>query len=108
MADTVCLLTSNALLEVTDVFGIANPWSFEKTFKKLESSGMLAQYIRVSTIPQEDDSIEFPMCIASKVYEELTACTVFLKKDSSWVSHVVMLCLQSCTEQIALQKGLKS
>ena len=76
LAETVCLLTTNAFINL--IFR-PNPLTPEKVFKKLETCGMLEQYIRCSTIPQEYDSYEFHPGII-KFYEELIECQHFIRK----------------------------
>ena len=76
VAGTICLLTSNAL--VSCMSNETTDWIAEKTLKKLESCGMLVQYIRCSTVPQEFDS-NFPKSI-DRFYNELYNCTELIKK----------------------------
>ena len=74
IAETVCLICSNARLTLFDP---SNPtqWSSDKTFKKYESSGILVQFIRCSTVPQPREDIGL-----IKTYEELLKCHALLKK----------------------------
>jgi hypothetical protein len=74
LADTICLICSNAVISA--IFNTKNPWTSDKAFKKLESCGMLAQFIRCSTIPQQQpDAIGVLKC-----YEELIKCPALIKK----------------------------
>jgi hypothetical protein len=73
IAETICMITSNARLTLLDP---SNPtqWSSNKTFKKYESSGILVQFIRCSTVPQPREDIGL-----IKTYEELLKCQTLLK-----------------------------
>lgn len=77
IADTLCLITGNAYGTLR--FRAEDPLPPEKIFKKFEACGLLAQYIRCSTIPQDEDAVAFPIRI-SKFYEDLNNCPVFVKK----------------------------
>jgi hypothetical protein len=74
IAETVCLICNNARVTLLNP---SNPtqWSSEKTFKKYESSGILVQFIRCSTVPQPREDINL-----IKTYEELIKCQALLKK----------------------------
>ena len=74
VANTVCLLVSNAFA-VSTAFTKTTAWTPEKLFKKMESCGMLEQFIRCSIIPPP----RFPHGI-DRFYDELTKCTLFIKK----------------------------
>jgi len=52
-------------------------WTMEKTFRKLESCGMLAQFIRCSTVPPSEEREDLGLF---KFYEELMHCQVLIKK----------------------------
>lgn len=80
VAETVCLITCNAYISLC--YRDAEPWPPEKVFKKFEACGLLAQYIRCSTIPQDGDAIAFPVAV-SKFYEDLNSSQVFVKKRFS-------------------------
>ena len=74
IAETVCMICSNARLTLLDP---SNPtqWSSDKTFKKYESSGILVQFLRCSTVPQPREDIGL-----IKTYEELLKSHDLLKK----------------------------
>jgi len=72
IADSVCLLCGNAFISIAYQGGVFNS---EKVIKKFESSGMLAQFIRCSTISQQCDSA----CVV-KFYEELMLSSALIQK----------------------------
>jgi len=84
VCDTISLLVSNAIISC--LYSLDNPWTSEKTFKKLEACGMLEQFMRCSTVPQEYDTNSGrygPLGYAPglyKTYDELLTCIAFLKK----------------------------
>lgn len=55
----------------------SSTWTVEKTFRKLESCGMLAQFIRCSTVPPSEDREDLGLF---KCYDELVHCQVLIKK----------------------------
>ena len=74
IAETVVMLVSNAVCYIwnnQDMISL----TVEKALKKLESSGMLVQYIRCSTIPQLIGNMG-----VSKLYDELIKCPALIKK----------------------------
>merc|ERR1719469_1044291 len=73
IADTVVLTMSNAV--IASMYDSEKRWSSEKVFRRMESCGMLEQFIRCSTVPQPGDHLS-----VSKAYEELMMCVSFLKK----------------------------
>jgi len=73
IADTITLLVGNAITSTLRVFDPI--WNAEKTFKKLESCGMLAQFIRCSTVPQQHDAFS-----VLRAFHELLQCPVLIKK----------------------------
>jgi len=77
VAETICLLTSNALCSC--MLNEMSTWNAEKVFKKLESCGMLMQFIRCSTVPQLHDLHHFPLSV-DRFYSELYSCTMLIKK----------------------------
>lgn len=77
ISETVELIVSNAIL--TSLYQFDNKWTGEKIFKKLESSGVLLEFIRVTTVAQPNDSFAPPRSVL-KSYDELLKCTNFLKK----------------------------
>jgi hypothetical protein len=74
IAAIICMITSNARNTLSNP---SNPtqWSSDETFKKYESSGILVQFIRCSTVPQPREDI-----LLIKTYDELLKCQVLLKK----------------------------
>jgi hypothetical protein len=74
IAETICMITYNARGTLSNP---SNPtqWSSDETFKKYESSGILVQFIRCSTVPQAREDI-----LLIETYEELLKCQVLLKK----------------------------
>jgi len=73
IAETIEILVSNTVM--TCLYNFNNKWTAEKVFKKLDSCGMLEQFIRVTTVPQFYDAIS-----VMKTYEELIKCNSFIKK----------------------------
>jgi hypothetical protein len=72
IAAIICMITSNARNTLSNP---SNPtqWSSDATFKKYESSGILVQFIRCSTVPQPREDIGL-----IETYKELFQCQVFL------------------------------
>eukprot|EP00978_Attheya_sp_CCMP212_P016325 scaffold42639_cov37-Attheya_sp.AAC.8 len=82
VSDTISLIVSNAI--ITCLYSFDKPWTAEKIFKKLEACGMLEQFMRCSTVPQEYDSSAHGESKFApglyKTYDELLTCIAFLKK----------------------------
>ncbi|KAL9182977.1 hypothetical protein ACHAXT_004256 [Thalassiosira profunda] len=77
IAETLCLITGNAFMSL--FFRENNPWPAEKIFKKLESSGWLAQYIKITSVPQDPRTTESSRGIL-KIYDEMLNCPAFMKR----------------------------
>mmetsp|Transcript_28874 Transcript_28874/g.32381 ORF Transcript_28874/g.32381 Transcript_28874/m.32381 type:complete len:571 (+) Transcript_28874:28-1740(+) len=75
IAGSITMLVSNAICSIFFDEKISS--NLEKSFKKLEACGMLAQYIRCSTI---DDPELIGNIGVLKVYDELIKCSVLIKK----------------------------
>lgn len=73
LAETIAKIVTNAMISV--VFNKEIVSSVEAAFKKLESCGMLAQYIRCTMVPELIGDIG-----VLKVYDELIGCPALIKK----------------------------
>jgi hypothetical protein len=79
ISDTISLIVSNTV--ITCRYRFDNPWTAEKIFKKFDTSGVLAQFMRCSTVPQRyDGSLGDWAPGLLKAYDELLTCVSFLKK----------------------------
>ena len=73
ISDTVARIVANALQ--TSILYFGPDWTAEKTFKKLESSGILVQFIRCSTTPMT----EYDGNGIYNTYDELMKCTALIQ-----------------------------
>jgi len=74
-AESIAMIVANAVVSV--VFNKAILSSPEKAFKKLESCGMLSQFIRLSVSHRLDSCSRSGVL---KLYDELILCSSFIKK----------------------------
>lgn len=83
IADTICLMVGNTFVSLAMKEGTSGP-TFDNKVKKLmkewESCGMLKEFIRCSTIPQDHDAFHFPPVIP-KIYESLANNCTLLVRD---------------------------
>jgi len=80
IAETICRLCANTIILIFNNEHNSKQsltWTVEKTFRKLESCGMLAQFIRCSTVPPWEERKDLGIL---KFYEELVHCQVLIKK----------------------------
>lgn len=79
ISDTISLIVSNTAM--TCRYGFDNPWTAEKIFQKFDASGILAQFMRCSTVPQTYDSVLDDWAPGLlKTYDELLTCVLFLEE----------------------------
>ena len=84
VSETITLLVSNAYISCR--MGFDNPWTTEKTLKKLEATGILAQHLRCATIPQQPATTTTPAeerLVAPGLFrmlDDLQACAPLLGK----------------------------
>lgn len=77
VAESICYIVTTFLTNQQH-HGNAE-WSQEKAMRKLESSGLLAQYIRCTTCPGTWN-VEHGENMKGRIYNELTNCSILLRK----------------------------